>query len=166
MRGSLLRRTLLAVAVAAGAGASLARGQGPTSPPPVPAQGQPVMIQGTIVYTNPTAPAAPSAPAAPGAAAPCATCGAPEAGQAPGAAERHGWSIMPYHLRDWWHNHEHWCCWAHFNGYSCSSLASEYAFVFGSCRTFYGEPCMKGPPPPAYPGEPPLKNKCPNCILP
>lgn len=42
-------------------------------------------------------------------------------------------------------------CWASFNGYSCSSLRSELAFLFGSCRTFFGEPCLKGPPPSALP---------------
>jgi hypothetical protein len=40
------------------------------------------------------------------------------------------------------------CCWAHHNTLGCSSLASEYMFMFGSCRQFYGEPCFKGPPPP------------------
>lgn len=30
----------------------------------------------------------------------------------------------------------------------CSSLKSECIFFFGSCRQFFGEPCLKGPPPP------------------
>jgi hypothetical protein len=42
-------------------------------------------------------------------------------------------------------------CWASFNGYSCGSLESECAFVFGSCRTFFGEPCLKQPPPSPLP---------------
>jgi hypothetical protein len=42
-------------------------------------------------------------------------------------------------------------CWASFNGYGCSSLHSECGFIFGSCRTFYGEPCLKGAPPSALP---------------
>ena len=42
-------------------------------------------------------------------------------------------------------------CWASFNGLGCSSLHSEAAFVFGSCRTFFGEPCLKGAPPSALP---------------
>ena len=42
-------------------------------------------------------------------------------------------------------------CWASFNGYSCSSLHSTGNFIFGSCRTFYGEPCLKGAPPSALP---------------
>jgi hypothetical protein len=42
-------------------------------------------------------------------------------------------------------------CWASFNGYTCSSLKSEIGFIFGSCRTFYSEPCLKGAPPSALP---------------
>jgi hypothetical protein len=42
-------------------------------------------------------------------------------------------------------------CWASFNGYGCSSLQSELGFVFGSCRKFYSEPCLKGAPPSALP---------------
>ncbi|MGL4550765.1 MAG: hypothetical protein ACRC33_06225 [Gemmataceae bacterium] len=42
-------------------------------------------------------------------------------------------------------------CWASFNGYTCSSLPSTWTFVFGSCRDFYGEPCLKGPPPSPLP---------------
>jgi len=43
--------------------------------------------------------------------------------------------------------HDHPGCWADFNGYSCGSLDSECKFIFGSCRTFFGEPCAPGPPP-------------------
>src|SRR5947209_13372277 len=41
-------------------------------------------------------------------------------------------------------------CWASHNGYSCGSAKSECIFVFGSCRQFFGEPCLKGPPPPPW----------------
>jgi hypothetical protein len=41
-------------------------------------------------------------------------------------------------------------CWASHNGYTCGSLQSEGVFIFGSCRAFYGEPCLKGPPPPPW----------------
>jgi hypothetical protein len=37
------------------------------------------------------------------------------------------------------------CCWSHHNCSSCGSLVSETRFVFGSCRAFFGEPCMRGP---------------------
>jgi hypothetical protein len=41
--------------------------------------------------------------------------------------------------------------WSSFNGYGCSSLKSEVGFIFGSCRMFYGEPYLKGPPPSPLP---------------
>jgi hypothetical protein len=89
-------------------------------------------------------------------------------------------------IRDWLHNrpkpvqdhvhdtmHAHGVgCWSHFNAYTCSSWKSECTFIFGSCREFFGEPCLPGPPqPPMPPGYGPLypppgygtKSKCPNC---
>lgn len=42
-------------------------------------------------------------------------------------------------------------CWASFNGYTCSSFHSTWTFVFGSCRDFYGEPCLKTAPPSPLP---------------
>jgi hypothetical protein len=51
----------------------------------------------------------------------------------------------------WFQRHFGLGCWASFNGYGCSSLHSELAFIFGSCRTFYSEPCLKGPPPSPLP---------------
>lgn len=43
-------------------------------------------------------------------------------------------------------------CWASHNCPTCGSLKSECIFLFGSCRQFFGEPCLKGPPPlPPYP---------------
>ena len=45
-------------------------------------------------------------------------------------------------------------CWTTHNVPGCGSLRSELTFVFGSCRAFFGEPCMSAPPPrlpvPAY----------------
>lgn len=38
-------------------------------------------------------------------------------------------------------------CWAHHNSPGCGNFYSEFNFIFGSCRTFYGEPCFRGPPP-------------------
>jgi hypothetical protein len=50
-------------------------------------------------------------------------------------------------------------CWSHHNCHCCGNLRSEYTFIFGSCKAFYGEPCLKAPPPmlvpagyAAYPG--------------
>ena len=46
------------------------------------------------------------------------------------------------------------CCWTTHYTLGCSSLKSECKFIFGSCRTFYGEPCLGAPPrelrPPGY----------------
>lgn len=38
-------------------------------------------------------------------------------------------------------------CYTTFNDYSCGSLHSEWDFLFSSCRVFFGERCLKGPPP-------------------
>ena len=43
-------------------------------------------------------------------------------------------------------------CWATHNGYGCGSFRSNMVFIFGSCRSFYGEPCRKGPASPYPPG--------------
>jgi hypothetical protein len=60
-----------------------------------------------------------------------------------------------------WHSREHpflnRCglgCWSHHFQPTCSSLHSELTFIFGSCRAFFGEPCLPRPPmvpvPPGY----------------
>jgi hypothetical protein len=36
-------------------------------------------------------------------------------------------------------------CWSHHNEFTCGSLKSECTFLFGSCRSFFGEPCVKVP---------------------
>jgi len=43
------------------------------------------------------------------------------------------------------------CCYSHINDYTVGSLKTESLFVFGSSRWFFGEKCLKGPPP-AIPG--------------
>jgi hypothetical protein len=43
-------------------------------------------------------------------------------------------------------------CWATHNGYGCGSFRSDAVFIFGSCRSFYGEACRKGPASPYPPG--------------
>jgi hypothetical protein len=54
-------------------------------------------------------------------------------------------------IRDWWTNGRPLGCWASFNTYGCNSLKSTLSFIFGSCRSFYAEPCRKGAPPSALP---------------
>lgn len=46
------------------------------------------------------------------------------------------------------------CCWSHHNSLGCSSFEAEYRFIFGSCRTFYGEPCERRPTTPLGAGSP------------
>jgi hypothetical protein len=36
-------------------------------------------------------------------------------------------------------------CWCTHNDFGCSSLHSECVFVFGSCRAFFGQACLKKP---------------------
>src|SRR5437762_1613433 len=43
------------------------------------------------------------------------------------------------------------CCWASSNTMGCGNLKTDFLFAFGSCRQFYGEPCLNGPPPPVAP---------------
>jgi len=72
-------------------------------------------------------------------------------------------------VRDWFYDCAHKKgvgCWSHHNYYGCSSWKSEGTFIFGSCRSFFGEPCLAGPPQPPYPPgyePPPGKSGCPNC---
>jgi hypothetical protein len=67
-------------------------------------------------------------------------------------------------------------CWAHHNMFGCGSFHSECTFIFGSCRAFYGQQCLKQPPPdelaPMREGTPDAANPprarfpftyCPNC---
>lgn len=53
-------------------------------------------------------------------------------------------------VRDWLHNHTIGC-WAHHNKYGCGSVRSDLNFIFGSCRSFFGEPCLSGRPPSPVP---------------
>ena len=37
-------------------------------------------------------------------------------------------------------------CASNFNQVGCGNFWSEFRFVFGSCRTFFGQPCIPNPP--------------------
>ena len=56
-------------------------------------------------------------------------------------------------IKGWFIKNVPGCCWAHHNGLGCGNFVSEFNFIFGSCRTFYGEPCFRGPPPQPVPLE-------------
>jgi len=45
-------------------------------------------------------------------------------------------------LCQWLYDH-YGCCWTHHDDLGCSSLHAEHTFIFGSCREFYGEQCLK-----------------------
>jgi hypothetical protein len=56
-------------------------------------------------------------------------------------------------------------CWSHHNCIGCSSLRSSLTFCFGSCRAYFNEPCLHGPPP-VTPAKPmPRPNLAPYGIL-
>jgi hypothetical protein len=120
-------RAALAALVGLGLAAGLARAQGP-APPFVPtADPQPAAIIDYGAGGSAAATPPPEMPAA-----------APSKGP----------------VRDWAHkclNAHGVCCWSHHNAYICGSWKSECTFVFGSCREFFGEPCLQGPPPPPWP---------------
>jgi hypothetical protein len=58
-------------------------------------------------------------------------------------------------------------CWASIYTLGCGSLKQECTFIFGGCRSFYGEPCLNGPPvpvaPPGAPGAYYPPPGCPHC---
>lgn len=37
-------------------------------------------------------------------------------------------------------------CASNFNNLGCGNFCSEFKFVFGSCRTFFGQSCIPNPP--------------------
>jgi hypothetical protein len=39
------------------------------------------------------------------------------------------------------------CCAEHHNCLGCTSGKADCNFIFGSCRTFFSEPCTQGPSP-------------------
>jgi hypothetical protein len=43
-----------------------------------------------------------------------------------------------------------YCCASHHNDLGCTSGMADYMFIFGSCRTFWSEPCPQGPSPYKY----------------
>jgi hypothetical protein len=83
------------------------------------------------------APAAPSP--APQAQAPCA-CAAAQNGYAGPEQPGQGNAVRRAF------NRHGVCCYTTHNVPGCGSLHSELTFIFGSCRVFFGEPCLNPPP--------------------
>jgi len=44
-------------------------------------------------------------------------------------------------MRDWLHRHGYGCA-QKLDWYGCGGWHAQNTFVFGSCRTFFGEPCL------------------------
>ena len=83
----------------------------------------------------------------------------PECDGAAGAA-KHGWYPGRYILCDPLHRKslirtlvppEKNCCWASPDSMGCGNLKTDFLFAFGSCRQWFGQPCLNGPPPPVAP---------------
>jgi hypothetical protein len=131
MTRSLLRRALLAAALGMGVTAGLARADGPSPAPKTVVEGQVATSQDAVPQEG----------------VPCDE----------GAPTHHklAW-LRPRNVAQAVHNHGPIGCYANFNDYSCSSLHSECLWIFGSCRQFYGERCLKGPPPSPVPGFDPI----------
>lgn len=47
-------------------------------------------------------------------------------------------------MRDWLHRNGY-ACGQSLNWYGCGGWHQQCTFVFGSCRTFFGEPCLPHP---------------------
>jgi hypothetical protein len=63
-----------------------------------------------------------------------------------------GESPLPHHshpVRDAMESHLPLGCWTHHNMFGCGSCRSDATFIFGSCRAFFGQQCLKEPPPDA-----------------
>ncbi len=99
-----------------------------------------ILAMGWWVQRLPAQTPIPPAPVAP-AQAPC--CGGAESSMPPGP-DQPGPYKSP--LRQWL-NHCGVGCWTSHNSPGCGSLHSTLTFVFGSCRSFFGEPCLAPPPP-------------------
>ena len=133
MRSSL-RRALLAAALGLGVTAGLARAEEKVLALPTPTVAPP-----TEMMPHEIAPEA-------------AAEAAPAQGQGCGTRHRVLALLRPRTYIEALRSGQPLGCYAHHNDYSCGSLHSECTFLFGSCRQFYGEPCLKGPPPlPPYP---------------
>ena len=133
MRSSL-RRALLAAALGLGVTAGLARAEEKVLALPTPTVAPP-----TEMMPHEIAPEA-------------AAEAAPAQGQGCGTRHRVLALLRPRTYIEALRSGQPLGCYAHHNDYSCGSLHSECTFLFGSCRQFYGERCLKSPPLSPVPG--------------
>ncbi|HKB41684.1 MAG TPA: hypothetical protein VKD72_34990 [Gemmataceae bacterium] len=133
MMRSVLRRGLLAAVLGLGMSGGLARAEEPAKALPLPSASTP--YDGVLHQF-------PSSVVSEGA--------APVAEEHAGYSGHHWLSFLrPSTYIDAIHSLG---CYAHHNDYSCGSWHSECTFLFGSCRQFYGERCLKEPPLSPVPG--------------
>ena len=73
----------------------------------------------------------------------CPSCGGANTGPGPGGPLKANKPLL-YKV---FHPLKGCECYTHNNSdYKCGSWRSEATFVFGGCRSFFGEPCFNGPP--------------------
>src|SRR5262249_14357845 len=133
-------RALLATLLGLGVAAGLARAE---QPPPVPG---PAPVDPPIIEAYPPPGVPMMLPE------PDVDMGAAAGAETPG--RRHFLNARNHKQMDCPHRHivnPPWYCWASHNSIGCGSFKSECTFLFGSCRAFYAEPCLKAPPPPPVP---------------
>ncbi len=127
-------RAALAAAIGLGVVAGLARAQGTGQPPapapvaapaPAPDQTPWTVIERGAGYVPPPVEAIPA--------------------ETPPAPRQGICGRLRTHVANSLHKHG-LGCYSHHDAFLCSSWQSEKTFIFGSCREFYGEPCL--PPPP------------------
>ncbi len=73
----------------------------------------------------------------------CATCDSQAAGEQKHSLKE---KLHSHPICSWVKREFH--CYGDFDNMYCGSGKSECKFIFGSCRDFFGDPCLKGPPPP------------------
>jgi hypothetical protein len=62
------------------------------------------------------------------------------------------YNFMVKPVCDCWRSHGYGC-WNRMEHPGCTSCSAQWTFMFGSCRQFFGEPCLTGPAPqPGLPG--------------
>jgi hypothetical protein len=62
--------------------------------------------------------------------------------EVPAAPVMHSKPAKHRPVRDWFRNLG---CYVEPNNLGCTSFRATTRFIFGSCREFFGEPCLQGP---------------------
>jgi hypothetical protein len=152
MSDSLLRRALLATALGLGITAGLARAQPPLAmpapPAPAPQTGSGIAPPAvpTPSATQPVQPTQAFPLETSSGAAPCVD------GTATPEKKKLLSCLRPRTVIQAVQSHRPFGCYSSLYDYSCTNLHTELLFIFGSCRQFYGERCLKERPISPVPG--------------